>query len=544
MNGGAIITWVDGRNGNLDIYAQHVNSTGTTQWYNNGIVICNYAANQFAPQLVSDGSGGVIITWQDERPGASEDDIYAQRVNSTGTTLWGANGVSVCTTSFSQINPQLVSDGNGGAIIVWANSNAAIYAQRINADGDSLWTSNGVLIETTDFMQYIRNPQLASDGNGGAIISFEKDPGIGDYELYAQHIDSAGTLQWVMPSTICMSSSDKSGHHIVSDGNGGAIVSWQDTRAGDSNIYAERVDGSGVLRWIADGYTICGDADEQTNAQLISDGNGGAIIAWNDERGFYPAIYAQRVNAGGTRQWASNGIPVSLQSFGLKYPQIASDGNCGAIITWNGSSDVFARRVESTGILGWGFTVCSAANTQRMPQVASDGTGGAIIVWQDYRSSSNYDIYAQRVSNSPPAVNHPDDIITSTSGMSTIAWILTDDQGPGEYRVIATDTMGTRYTVIDWTSWTDSVSVEIPINRMTMGQFTYTIEYTDDQGVAGLSDSVLVTILPDPVTAILLVSMAIVIVVFVLGWWRLKRRIAKLEQTLGPPKKVAGNQRT
>jgi hypothetical protein len=32
------------------------------------------------------------------------------------------------------------------------------------------------------------------------------------------------------------------------------------------------------------------------------------------------------------------------------------------------------------------------------PHIVSDGSGGAIMVWQDYRSGTNWDIYAGAVS--------------------------------------------------------------------------------------------------------------------------------------------------
>ena len=41
-----------------------------------GMLICNATDDQFYPQLCSDGSGGVFITWEDHR--FSHSDIYAQ----------------------------------------------------------------------------------------------------------------------------------------------------------------------------------------------------------------------------------------------------------------------------------------------------------------------------------------------------------------------------------------------------------------------------------------------------------------------------------
>jgi hypothetical protein len=86
--GGAICTWIDTRNGTQDVYAQRINASGNLQWPVDGVVICAAASDQFSPRLISDGSGGAIISWYDNRSGAY--DIYAQKVNPTGVTQWAA----------------------------------------------------------------------------------------------------------------------------------------------------------------------------------------------------------------------------------------------------------------------------------------------------------------------------------------------------------------------------------------------------------------------------------------------------------------------
>jgi hypothetical protein len=62
-----------------DIYAQKINSTGSTIWDDNGKIICNALGDQWYPKIVSDGKEGAIITWQDHRNGLNYD-IYAQKI--------------------------------------------------------------------------------------------------------------------------------------------------------------------------------------------------------------------------------------------------------------------------------------------------------------------------------------------------------------------------------------------------------------------------------------------------------------------------------
>src|SRR5512136_1777200 len=48
--------------------------------------ICTASGDQLSPQIVSDGSGGAIITWEDLR--SDNCDTYVQRVDSSGMVKW------------------------------------------------------------------------------------------------------------------------------------------------------------------------------------------------------------------------------------------------------------------------------------------------------------------------------------------------------------------------------------------------------------------------------------------------------------------------
>jgi hypothetical protein len=97
---------------------------------------------------------------------------------------------------------------------------------------------------------------------------------------------------------------------IVSDDAAGAIIVWEDTRSGGTDLYAQRVDASGAPLWAANGIPLCTAVGGQFTVAMIPDGSGGAIVAWLDYRSGLQDIYAQRVNAAGVTQWAANGVPV------------------------------------------------------------------------------------------------------------------------------------------------------------------------------------------------------------------------------------------
>ena len=95
-------------------------------------------------------------------------------------------------------------------------------------------------------------PTIASDGSGGAIIAWHETLCL-DFHIQAHRIDANGNLLWSGAKTIYMLNFENWGTgtsrpRIVSDGSGGAIITWQDYRSGtDYDIYAQRIHESGTI---------------------------------------------------------------------------------------------------------------------------------------------------------------------------------------------------------------------------------------------------------------------------------------------------------
>jgi hypothetical protein len=401
--GGAIVAWHDPRSGNSDIYAQRISADGTVLWTADGLAICTAANNQYNPAITSDGSGGAIIAWQDPRNGVGNWDIYAQRISAEGVVQWEANGVTLCANTNEQTRAAITADGAGGAIVTWwdyrSGTNYDIYAQRISAGGVVQWEANGVALCTaTDDQGY---PAIASDGAGGAIVTWHN----GSADIYAQRIVAGGTAQWTANGVaLCTATGNQHYPAIVSDVAGGAIVTWDDARNGNSDIYAQRILPGGTVQWTANGIALCSATEGQYGPTIAMDGESGAIVTWLDYRsGTSYDIYAQRISAEGAIQWTADGVALSTATGEQSYPQLVPDDLGGAIVAWQdryaGNWNISAQRISADGAVQWttdGVAICAATGDQTLPVLVADGASGAIVTWLDYRNS-NYDIYAQRV---------------------------------------------------------------------------------------------------------------------------------------------------
>ncbi|MBI2472028.1 MAG: hypothetical protein HYV59_12430 [Planctomycetes bacterium] len=405
--GGAIIAWEDARNVHFDIYAQRIDAHGNVLWKKDGVSICAAPENQSRPRIVSDGAGGAFITWQDIRGGVSNSDIYAQRIDADGNPLWTKDGIPVCTEANAQNSPCIVTDGAGGAVVIWQDfrtNYADLYAQRINKSGELQWVNNGVIVCGTSGAQGA--PVAVDDGAGGVIVTWQ------DFrrtyaDIYAQRVDGSGKILWERSGVaLCNAIGHESFPVITGNGAEGAIVAWVDTRNGNNDVFAQQVDGNGAVQWLANGVPVCTVSGNQNYPMITGDGAGGAILAWWDMRSGDFNIYAQSIDLTGNAVWVTDGLAVCVETGIQNCVSIGSDGSGGAIIAWNDNRvsafDVYVQWIDPKGLAKWsnnGVAVSTASDTQCFPVVVNDGTGGAIIVWQDGRDTDkNYwDVYAQKI---------------------------------------------------------------------------------------------------------------------------------------------------
>ena len=242
-------------------------------WQVNGLPVSTAAGNQIGPLMVTDGAGGAIIVWVDSRNGGVPD-IYAQRVDAAGVAQWTPNGRAICTANYFQTRPVIVSDGAGGAIIAWQDERVQgdpnIYAQRVNSFGDPQWTLNGVAVCTATSNQQV--PTIATDRAGGAIISWADDRGLTQFDIYSQRLNASGVAQWTANGVeLARGNFDQLFPVSVSDGLGGAIVAWTDFRNGsDYDVYFRPISATGIPLSTQGGVPACattGDQDECTNRE-------------------------------------------------------------------------------------------------------------------------------------------------------------------------------------------------------------------------------------------------------------------------------------
>jgi hypothetical protein len=408
-SGGIFVTWADKRSGDFDIYAQRLDKNGTAMWPANGVVVASATRDQRYPVLATDGAGGIIVAWEDKRDsGGSKFDVYAQRINGSGSALWAANGVLVKGDTNDSKAPKIISDGSGGAIIFWDEGGTSVYAQRLDANGSLLWTAAGVAVAETTGEQFSPNP--VADGSGGAFVLFGDNRGTTGDDLYAQHVKADGTAYWTANGVpVVAVTGTQDGDRIALDATGGVMVLWRDDRnsaTSGKDIYTQRLDSTGAAVLASGGVPLVTATGDQAPFGMVRTGDGYFLAGWNDGRSGYNRVYAQKFDAAGTALWAANGVAASTDAaFTQDGDALVNDAGSGAILAFtdnrSGAKDVYLQHFSSGGAHLWGaagLAAATAANDQASIQLAADGTGGAAAVFHDARADTSNDLYAQNVS--------------------------------------------------------------------------------------------------------------------------------------------------
>jgi hypothetical protein len=359
------------------------------------------------PALVSDGSGGVFVFWN-ETPYNYSTGLYANHVDAEGNYLWGAEGKQIATGEVPP--PEAISDGVGGAIVAWGNENG-LYVQRLDSAGNSVWMWEEQAHPTLGLRG------MTGDGSGGVIL-LRQDK---NEQVYVQRISAEGISLWEEEgANIGRIEYAYMGVPVVSDGSGGAVVIWEDPNR--EGVFAQRVSQDGELLWAGDGVPVTSLTGETEKPQLINDGTGNFIITWTEhsfDEEYHEAVYVQKLSADGNRLWGEQGIPIHDSAEMQSDPRLTTDSSGGCIVIWQetkhlnfGAREIFAQRLNSAGEMLWqedGVPVSDIAQDSPGPDlgliyVTGDGAGGSTVIWvaDKYTGSGQHErrVYAQKL--------HPD----------------------------------------------------------------------------------------------------------------------------------------
>ncbi|MEW5799084.1 MAG: T9SS type A sorting domain-containing protein [Bacteroidota bacterium] len=168
-DGNFVIAWVDGRNGNSDIYAQRFASNGVKLGPNFRVNTDQSTRYQTGVAIDVGRDGDFSIVWIDENSGIRN--IYAQKFSSNGDRIGGNFKVNASGTG--TYAPEIESDDSGNCIIVWSNygsTTSEIWGQRYTKSGENI--AGNFRIDEPARTTYKEDVTVSTSSTGEFIVTW------------------------------------------------------------------------------------------------------------------------------------------------------------------------------------------------------------------------------------------------------------------------------------------------------------------------------------------------------------------------------------
>jgi hypothetical protein len=253
-DGSIVISMVfqpNGFQGPKHLHAQKVSDLGTFGWGSTPLPVFDGGSLQFGnfPAFVPDGSGGAAFAWYNVN---GELQCYAQHVDSAGSESFPHDGVAVSSAARDRSAPDVAYDQvSGSTYVLWSEllpgptPRFGIYGQRLDAAGARQWGTDGVAVASLSTAE-VGSARLILDGTD-ALASWIRASSVSNQTVLASRLDSSGAVVWSPAQLGVATSASGKSRLVVEQGLTTTVLAWSDSRSGNDDIYAQNINGDGTL---------------------------------------------------------------------------------------------------------------------------------------------------------------------------------------------------------------------------------------------------------------------------------------------------------
>ena len=187
-NYGLIFTWVAQTTSN--IMMARIDSTGALVWNPGVLPACEALSGQDRCRIIKNGNY-FYVAWLDNRPPASNSDVYMQRFDMNGAPQWTLDGIR-CTSVNTYIPNTRLSPGDNGSMMCTVDGNVAaggFIVQKLNPDSTFAWSSAGIKIANYTFNPSGNDYVMLTPPDSGTVVFWSSG---GD--IYGARVNSNGTM--------------------------------------------------------------------------------------------------------------------------------------------------------------------------------------------------------------------------------------------------------------------------------------------------------------------------------------------------------------
>ncbi len=447
-----LVVWEDTRNGPpSDLYGQRLNGDGSL--IGDSFIIASAAITRGhrAPALAYNSSdNNYLLVWNSYLTDIEADElVYGQILAATGTVSGTAEIISDA--GSEQANPTLAYDSsNNRFLVAWQDGRGSsfdVYARLVGANGQPLGSE--LLIEDHGNDQFV--PKVAYTP-GQYLVAWRHHVDTDTFRVRGQRLTAAGALE----GTIFNITGENYGYYgyfdLISNGLDEYLVVWDfENDEGDirsrrvftngtksaqvtiTNLYNDQIFPVAAYNSGADAYLLAWE-DHRLGRQVIygqrlntSDGKLGAnfslsrllasrsepavaanpanlerayLAVWVENRDGSDDIYGQWLNGQGGATGAE--LAISVTEGDADTPVVAfNTASSQYLVVWQSDhggqgDDIYAQRVDDSGLVGGVITLTAASDNQRYPRVAYNSRAGEwLVAWID--QSASWQVIARRV---------------------------------------------------------------------------------------------------------------------------------------------------
>ncbi|MDP2172582.1 MAG: T9SS type A sorting domain-containing protein [Candidatus Cloacimonadaceae bacterium] len=382
-----IVLWEDTLGGDQNIYAQKINSSGQMLWQQ-PLPIVLKPGRQTINAVVPSSDNNFIIMWEDG-PFNSPSTIWVQKFTSNGQILWPAGGIRITDTVAYYYRHSLVPNANGGAYVFFRNIMGAniLLGQNLDGWGNQLWQAGGAAIHS--FSTYFSIDAAVRDGSGGAIVNVK----ISQAGNHLLRVSPSGEV--IGNNPMLAAAAFPGGKYSITPGVGGEFILFSTFTDYENVLYLHKMDNSGNL--LLPGAVNTGIApvyygDDAVKLQCTPDG--GLVIIWNDVTDTWISRFMiQKLDASFAPLWTPGGIEIcSGEYLIIRDKRLSVHANGKAWISWilpqNNDQEelVMAQHFDSSGTPQWapGGMQLSIADRWVQNPVCIAFADRAMFLWQEY----------------------------------------------------------------------------------------------------------------------------------------------------------------